>query len=118
MPFYGVLLTALHHSAPSLACQGLSAGRQLRGRADVHVNTTHNPKPLPACQGLRAERQLRGRADVHLLAYPNAGEAWDAGARAWRPGTGLEAGAFGAAAAGWADAGATLIGGEGPSIPH
>ena len=53
---------------------------------------------------------------MHLLAYPNAGEAWDAGARAWRPGTGLEPGAFGAAAAGWADAGATLIGGEDPPL--
>ena len=75
----------------------------------------HSPPSSTTCQGLSAERQLRGRADVHLLAYPNAGEAWDAAARAWRPGTGLEPGAFGAAAAGWADAGATIIGGEGPA---
>ena len=84
-----------------------------RGASSWHCITL---PPLTACQGLHAERQLRGRADVHLLAYPNAGEAWDASARAWRPGTGLEAGAFGAAAAGWADAGATLIGGVGHAL--
>ena len=69
-------------------------------------------------QGLNAERQLRGRPDVHLLAYPNSGEAWDASARAWRSGTGLSADAFGASAAGWADAGATLVGGELSRLVH
>jgi S-methylmethionine-dependent homocysteine/selenocysteine methylase len=51
---------------------------------------------------------------VHLLAYPNSGEGWDARARAWLDGTGLAPDAFGAAAAGWADAGATVIGGARP----
>jgi len=76
---------------------------------------TPNPNTNPAGQGLNAERRLRGRPDVHLLAYPNSGEGWDARARAWRDGTGLAPDAFGAAAAGWADAGATVIGGARPS---
>jgi homocysteine S-methyltransferase len=50
-----------------------------------------------------------GGAAKPLLAYPNSGERWDAGARCW---TGSrDADAFARLAAGWLDAGAAAVGG-------
>lgn len=51
--------------------------------------------------------RLRAAVDLPLLAYPNSGEEWDAGARAW---SGRSAAVHENAAA-WRDAGARLIGG-------
>jgi homocysteine S-methyltransferase len=55
-------------------------------------------------------RRIRRRLpDVPLVAYPNAGSTWDAGARAWRAeGTRPD---FGAGARSWHEEGATAIGG-------
>ena len=44
-----------------------------------------------------------------LLAYPNSGEEWDAGARDWKGTSGLVS--FAQDAVCWADSGASLIGG-------
>ncbi len=46
-----------------------------------------------------------------LLAYPNSGEEWDAGARDWKGGSGQEVASFAQDAVRWADSGASLIGG-------
>ncbi len=51
----------------------------------------------------------RTATDKPIVVYPNSGEAWDAGAGCWVPGTGGTN--FGAAACVWRAAGAQLIGG-------
>lgn len=55
--------------------------------------------------------QARTRTSKPLLAYPNAGEVWDAQARAWRPGPACAHRPFDEQAMDWAQAGARLIGG-------
>ncbi|MBR8741571.1 homocysteine S-methyltransferase [Nocardiopsis sp. MG754419] len=48
-------------------------------------------------------------AGLPAVAYPNSGEVWDAGRGVWTGST--DVGGFGAAAAGWCDEGAVLVGG-------
>lgn len=55
--------------------------------------------------------QARTRTRKPLLAYPNAGEVWDAQARAWLPGVECAHRPFDEQAMDWAQAGARLIGG-------
>jgi homocysteine S-methyltransferase len=55
-------------------------------------------------------RLVAGRTRKLLLAYPNSGEAWDAGARCWHDAPG-ETADWARLAREWFDAGARLIGG-------
>ena len=61
-------------------------------------------------------RRIRRRLpDTPLVAYPNLGSTWDAGARSWRAeGPRPD---FGAGAAAWYDEGATAIGGCCGTVP-
>lgn len=53
-------------------------------------------------------RSLAGVTNKPLLAYPNSGEGWDAGARRWLPASSWN---WGDAAVGWYRTGARLLGG-------
>ena len=48
---------------------------------------------------------------VRLLTYPNSGEGWNAATDSWNGDPDLQAHEFGAAAAEWVAAGATIVGG-------
>jgi len=67
----------------------------------VGVNCTDPAVVLPALGALEG---VRGAVPV---VYPNSGEGWDAGARAWRPGSADAA----TDPRGWVAAGARLVGG-------
>ena len=79
----------------------------------VGVNCTDPAAVLPALGALGG---VRGAVPV---VYPNSGEGWDAGARAWRPGSSSAGADIGAGPGGgftalvprWVGAGARLVGG-------
>ena len=48
---------------------------------------------------------------MRLLTYPNSGEGWDATTDGWLGDPDLQPQEFGAAAAGWVRAGASMVGG-------
>ena len=48
---------------------------------------------------------------VRLLTYPNSGEGWNAATDSWNGDPDLQPQEFGAAAAGWVAAGASMVGG-------
>ena len=73
--------------------------------AAVGINCTA-PQHLPALL-----LQARSRTAKPLLAYPNAGEVWDAQAKQWLPGEACGPAPFADQAMAWAGAGARLIGG-------
>ena len=57
---------------------------------------------------------LKGRGGGHqrrLVAYPNSGELWDAGARGWREGAAPSLHAFSDEARQWVAEGASIVGG-------
>jgi len=89
----------------------LAAAASLPCVVAVGVNCTDPAAVLPALGALAG---VRGAVPV---VYPNSGEGWDAGARAWRPGSstaGSGAGPDGGIAdlvPRWAAAGARLVGG-------
>lgn len=71
----------------------------------VGINCTA-PQHLPSLL-----LQARSRSSKPLLAYPNAGEVWDAQAKQWLPGEACGHRPFADMAMDWAGAGARLIGG-------
>ncbi len=67
---------------------------------------------LPALQTFASALRGSGGGRLRgLVAYPNSGEVWDAGARGWKEGTASSINAFGDDARQWVAEGASIVGG-------
>jgi hypothetical protein len=86
-------------------------GSQVLGSLYCYDIESQQPFRMPA-QGMRdGQAALQPRQAKMLVAYPNSGEEWDAGARDWRGDTGHDVEQFASSTVTWADCGATMIGG-------
>ncbi len=83
------------------AAFGLAAGNDRVVAVGVNCTAPHHVQELVV-----AAAEASGKP---VVAYPNSGEAWDAQARAWLPGTGV--GLDPADAVRWVEAGARWVGG-------
>jgi homocysteine S-methyltransferase len=92
--------TRVSHGEPFAACVALTA--QSEQIVAVGLNCTAPSLVVPLLRSAAATPRP-------LLAYPNSGEVWDAGTRAWKPGAVDSGSNFPARR--WHSAGARLIGG-------